>query len=63
MTIKKAHINGLLNGTADAGELVPALQFKMANVPTISGAFTLKMTVGGGGIDDDFNGRCELQRQ
>ena len=62
MTIKKAHINGLLNGTADAGELVPALQFKMANVPTISGAFTLKMTVGGGGltmtsmVDVSYNG-------
>ena len=62
MAIKKAHINGLLNGTADAGELVPALQFKMANVPTISGSFTLKMTVSGGGltmasmVDVSYNG-------
>jgi hypothetical protein len=58
--IKKAHVNDLLSGNSDA--LVPALQFKMANVPTLNDAFALKMTVSGGDltmaslVDVSYNG-------
>jgi len=46
--IEKAHINQLLNGTNEGNELVPALQFMMANIPNSAGSFTLKMTVTSG---------------
>ena len=46
--IKKAHINELLNGTNEGNELVPALQFKLAEIANASGAFTLRMTVTSG---------------
>ena len=46
--IKKAHINELLNGTNEGNELVPALQFKLAEIANASGAFKLRMTVTSG---------------
>jgi hypothetical protein len=47
-SIKKAHMNELLNNTNDGNELVPALQFKLADVANASGSFTLRMTVTSG---------------